>query len=216
MSGCPHESALDRCKAQCAKRSAGRAHPGLRVNENVRRVSCDDVAPLIERKRTLHKLLAERGGLCCCRIGFHAGVVAKQAKPTPIELTEPALDRRLPDRVPAKMPAYKPDPNGVIRCGWRSERNGRKPIGHDLADQRAIGLRQVAIVQALIGKEERMSRTDAGCPITIGFAGCDVFGKLRELLPIGFPPLEDFGLACSRGWGAPCRTQRTWLQDIRV
>src|SRR6202049_800222 len=74
-------------------------HSHFRGDQHMQRVSQYRLAPAIKGKRPLHEPLAQRGGSFGFRILPAAGIIPEKLEPLPIELSGPAFDRSLPDRM---------------------------------------------------------------------------------------------------------------------
>src|SRR6266700_1222179 len=77
-------------------------------------------------------------------------MIAKQAKSFAVELSDPALQWNLPDRMPPEKPRDEPDTHGLVRCGWSRHRRVRIALRDQPAPERAIDCLQAPIVPALM------------------------------------------------------------------
>jgi len=139
-----------------------RIHANFRIEQHMGRVGADGVAPRRPRPAAHDKLVAERCRAQGRRILHAAGVVAEDLEPLAVQAGEPAADQQLPNSMLEEEAADDADPDLFVRSRRRCQRHGRRQLGHDPADQRAVEALQRPVIVSLVGQEERLVGADAG------------------------------------------------------
>jgi len=147
-------------KTQRRQPRRNRIHADFRIDQHVRPIGQDPLAPVSERHRALDKTIEHRNSGRGIGILPDRGVVAVNLEPVAIDLADPALYRHLPYRVTPEMAADDTDPDLLSHRRWRWQWRGRKRTRHDIADKSAVPRLQFAIVAALVGEIERLTDTD--------------------------------------------------------
>ena len=90
-------------------------HADIGIDQDVRAVGEDLLAPAIAGQRALDEAIALGDGDVGLGVAGGAGVIAEHLKLAAIELAQPALDHQLPDRVVAEHAADDADPHLLAR-----------------------------------------------------------------------------------------------------
>src|SRR6266446_6919073 len=156
----PRKVALGRRQALGGQLSSDRAHADLRIDQNMRRIGEDHLAPAVSRKRTLDETFAKGLRLECRCVAALPGVIAEETEPVAVELPQPAPNVELPHRMVAEVFADDPHPDGLPRSRRERQGRGRVPFTHDLANRRTVERLEIAVVVSLVGKEKRLVRAN--------------------------------------------------------
>src|SRR5437870_5034632 len=115
---------LDWCQAERRQRGRHRLHVHFRIEQYVRSVRGNQLAPLLNRLRSLVEALAKLRRELGLRIYDRASVIADELKPLAVELRQPPLDHDFPDRMPPEKSRHDPHTQWLGRSRRRRQRHG--------------------------------------------------------------------------------------------
>ena len=175
-----------------AELAGARVHADVRIDQHVRGILRNLLAPALDWQRALDEAvaqLARRLGLAVLR---RRRVIAEHLELFAIELRKAPLDQELPDRVTAKQPGDNADSHPLARSRRRRELCVRIAFGHRAAHQRSVHALQFAVVVALIGQMDRLARCNSCRKIALDAAMVEIATQSRQTLLIPCAALGDF------------------------
>jgi hypothetical protein len=184
--------ALHRREALGGQPHRHRVDADLGVNQHVRPVGQDGLAPALQWQRTLHEARAQRAGGCGLGVLPLAGIVTEQLETVAVQPGQPTFDRDLPIGMVAEKSADNADADTLPGC-QRRQRRGRIARRHHGTDKLAVQRLQHAIVLTLIGKVKRLARADTGGEGR-GANFPRVFRQGVQVVRVSLPPSADLGL----------------------